>query len=61
MFTRTNILDVCYFLLDKMDPKSLKRLKAIVNKWRGKSIFQLVMMDRSNKLQEVVYFSLQVI
>jgi len=32
----------------------------IINKWKGKSIYQIVLLDRANKLQDVVYFSLQV-
>ncbi|CAI6355450.1 unnamed protein product [Macrosiphum euphorbiae] len=44
----------------KLDAVGRKKLKMIINKWKGKSIYQVVLLDRANKLQDVVYFSLQV-
>ncbi|CAH1732570.1 unnamed protein product [Aphis gossypii] len=46
--------------IDKLDAKGRKRMKMVFNKWKGKSIYQIVLLDRANKLQDVVYFSLQV-
>lgn len=48
------------FLIDQLDAKARKLLKTICKKWKEKSIYQIILMDRANKLQEVVYFSLQV-
>lgn len=48
------------YSLDKIDTVGRKKIKMIFNKWKGRSIYQVVLLDRANKLQDVVYFSLQV-
>lgn len=55
-----NNFDCRIFSLGKLDAVGRKKLKMIINKWKGKSIYQVVLLDRANKLQDVVYFSLQV-
>lgn len=52
--------DLHIFSIGKLDAVGRKKLKMIINKWKGKSIYQVVLLDRANKLQDVVYFSLQV-
>ncbi|XP_026818211.1 neither inactivation nor afterpotential protein C [Rhopalosiphum maidis] len=46
--------------IENLDAKGRKRMKMVFNRWKGKSIYQIVLLDRANKLQDVVYFSLQV-
>jgi hypothetical protein len=61
MFIPNKIVFHTYnFLPGKIDPASRKLMKTFCNKWKGKSIYQVLLMDRANKLQDVVYFSLQV-
>lgn len=61
MFTSNiTVFHVYNFLPGKIDPASRKLMKNVCGKWKGKSIYQVLLMDRANKLQDVVYFSLQV-
>ncbi|XP_050438811.1 neither inactivation nor afterpotential protein C isoform X2 [Adelges cooleyi] len=43
-----------------LDTEAKQLLRKFCNKWKNKSIYQLILLDRSNKIQDVVYFSLQV-
>lgn len=57
-YTIYNLLT--FFFSDNLDSNSRKLIKKFCNKWKGKSIYQVILLDRANKLQDVVYFSLQV-
>lgn len=59
-FIRFKLHVVTLLFLDPLDANARKLIKSVCNKWRGKSIYQVIMLDRAKKLQDVVYFSLQV-
>ncbi|XP_050526951.1 neither inactivation nor afterpotential protein C [Daktulosphaira vitifoliae] len=45
---------------NQLNSETRKKLRAFCKKWKGKSIYQVLLLDRANKLQEVVYFSFHV-
>lgn len=51
---------IVLIILDKMDTETATMVKQYCKKWKAKSIFQVLLLYRAARHQDLVYFSQQV-